>query len=152
MRPIEQCCVAPDEWSLREIYVRSHRPPRRSGAILLVDKAGRLTGIFTDSDLARLFEHKRDPAIDRPITEVMTPTPITAGSDAMLIDAIRLMATRKISELPIVDGDHRPLGLIDITDVIGLLPNQPHEQSDGANSATESVFETTPSRAAMRAA
>jgi arabinose-5-phosphate isomerase len=32
------------------------------------------------------------------------------------------MAKRKISELPVVDGEGRPIGLIDITDVVGLFP------------------------------
>ena len=32
------------------------------------------------------------------------------------------MARRKISELPVVDGDGRPVGLIDVTDVVGLFP------------------------------
>ena len=34
------------------------------------------------------------------------------------------MAQRKISELPVVDAAGRPLGLIDITDVVGLLPRE----------------------------
>ncbi len=33
---------------------------------MLVDGDGRLSGIFTDSDLARLFEHRRDAELDRP--------------------------------------------------------------------------------------
>ena len=37
-------------------------------------------------------------------------------------DAVALMARRKISELPVVDDDGRPVGLIDVTDVVGLLP------------------------------
>jgi arabinose-5-phosphate isomerase len=127
MRPLERCCVAQDGQSLREIYVRTQRPARRSGAILLVNSDGKLTGIFTDSDLARLFEHKRDNAIDRPIREIMTAGPISLKNDAMLIDAIDLLAARKISELPIVDAERRPIGMIDITDVLGLLPNQPQE-------------------------
>ena len=127
MRPIEACCVADDTQSLREIYVQSHRPKRRSGAILLVDGTGRLSGIFTDSDLARLFEHNRDRAIDRPIRDIMTATPITVQHDGLLIEAISILATRKISELPVVNSDHRPLGLIDITDVLPLLPREPQE-------------------------
>ena len=44
---------------------------------MLTDAAGRLSGLFTDSDLARLFEQHRDGALDRPIREVMTPGPLT---------------------------------------------------------------------------
>jgi len=127
MRPIAACCVAEDTQSLREIYVQSHRPKRRSGAILLIDSSGRLSGIFTDSDLARLFEHNRDRAIDRPIRDIMTATPITVHQDGLLIEAINILAARKISELPVVDADHRPRGLIDITDILPLLPREPHE-------------------------
>ena len=39
-----------------------------------------------------------------------------------------ILAARKISELPVVDADHRPLGLIDITDVLPLLPREPKDR------------------------
>ncbi|MFO0958817.1 MAG: CBS domain-containing protein [Isosphaeraceae bacterium] len=83
----------------------------------MVDDDGKLAGIFTDSDLARLFENHL--VIDRPIAESMTRDPlrITAGSEAS--DAVELMQSRKISELPVVDD---PGGLIDVTDLIGLVP------------------------------
>jgi arabinose-5-phosphate isomerase len=152
MRPLDQCCVARDTETLREIYIQSRRPRRRSGAILLVDSSGRLSGIFTDSDLARLFERKRDASIDRPIREVMTATPITVPRDAMLMDAVNLLASRKISELPIIDPHGCPVGLVDITDVLGLLP-RPVQQEDsvaGEHSRARSVNPDTPqsSRAA----
>jgi arabinose-5-phosphate isomerase len=151
MRSLDQCCVADDSLSLREIYVRSRRPQRRSGAILLTDAQGRLTGIFTDSDLARLFERKRDSAIDRPIREVMIPTPITIRRDALLVEAIKVLAARKISELPVVDEARKPVGLIDITDVLGLLPNQPDELGRTAGEqANLSAADST--RVAARAA
>ena len=35
------------------------------------------------------------------------------------------MRSRKISELPVVDGDGRPVGMLDITDLIGLEPVEP---------------------------
>ena len=52
-------------------------PGRRTGAIMLIDGAGRLKGLFTDSDLARLFEHGRQDQFDRPIRDVMTVDPVT---------------------------------------------------------------------------
>ena len=39
-----------------------------------------------------------------------------------MADAVALMARRKISELPVVDGQRRPVGLIDVTDVVALFP------------------------------
>ena len=56
MRPLEQCRVAGDQQTVREVLVRVSVPGRRTGATMLVDAEGRLSGIFTDSDLARFFE------------------------------------------------------------------------------------------------
>jgi arabinose-5-phosphate isomerase len=89
---------------------------------MVVDDAGRLAGIFTDSDLARLLEGKRDWAIDGPIAAVMTASPTTVTVGTRLAQACEILADRKISELPVVDNDQRPLGLIDITDLVGAMP------------------------------
>lgn len=128
MRPLERCRVAPQEETVRQVLVHVSVPGRRSGATMLVDAAGRLSGIFTDSDLARLFEHHHDAALDAPINSVMTRDPLTVLHGSLMSDAVALMAQRKISELPVVDDDGRPLGLIDVTDVVGLFP-QSAEQS-----------------------
>lgn len=137
MRPLSACCVARDNQTIRQIYVHSQRPRRRSGAILLVDDGNRLTGIFTDSDLARLFEKKRDDALDHPIREIMTTQPITIRSGTRLLDAVEVMVRHKISELPVVDRNHCPVGLIDITDIVGLLPRQLAPDGDATPSDEE---------------
>jgi arabinose-5-phosphate isomerase len=125
MRPLDQCRVASQDQTVREVLVRASVPGRRTGAIMLVDAAGKLSGVFTDSDLARLFEHRRDADLDRAIGEVMTANPLRTPIGAMMTDAVALMAGRKISELPVVDGVGQPVGLLDITDVVGLLPAPP---------------------------
>jgi arabinose-5-phosphate isomerase len=89
---------------------------------MLTDPDGRLSGLFTDSDLARLFEQRRDAALDRPIGEVMTQNPITIPQGARVADAVEIMRLRKISELPVVDAEGRPMGLIDVTDILSLFP------------------------------
>jgi len=47
-----------------------------------------------------------------------------------MIDAVATMAQRKISELPVVDPQDRPVGLIDVTDVVGMFPEL--NEHDGA--------------------
>jgi arabinose-5-phosphate isomerase len=82
-----------------------------------------LQGIFTDSDLARLFEKRREAELDRPISEVMTADPYSVCVGARLAEAVELMKAHKISELPVIDrGDHL-VGLIDVTDLIGSVPD-----------------------------
>jgi arabinose-5-phosphate isomerase len=122
MRSLTDCRLALESQSVREVFVDRGRAGRRTGAIMLTDGDGRLAGLFTDSDLARLFENHRDQALDRPIREVMTSRPCTVPQGSMTLDAVAIMAERKISELPVIDDAGRPQGLIDITDVVGLFP------------------------------
>jgi len=127
MRPAARCRVASAQRCVREVLVGATVPGRRSGAIMLLDADGRLAGIFTDSDLARLVEQRRDTQLDSPMAEVMTADPLKVTAGSMLADAVALMARRKISELPVVDDDGRPLGMLDVTDLMGLLPEETDE-------------------------
>ncbi len=124
MRPIEGCRVGNQDATVREVLVQVGRPGRRTGAIILTDHEGMLSGLFTDSDLARLFEHHRDHCLDEPIRNVMTVAPTTMPTDALLGEAVKALADRRISELPVVDEIGRPVGLVDVTDVVAMLPNQ----------------------------
>ncbi len=125
MRPLADCRVALESQNVRQVFVERSRAGRRTGAMMLTDARGRLSGLFTDSDLARLFEGHRDAALDRPIREVMTTHPRTVPQGSMMVDAVSIMAERKISELPVIDSVGRPQGLLDITDVVGLFPEAP---------------------------
>jgi arabinose-5-phosphate isomerase len=122
MRQGEELRLASAGDTVREVFARIRKRGRRTGAIMLTDADGRLSGLFTDSDLARLFEQRRDGALDRPIAEVMTQKPITLRQGGRVADAVEIMRLRKISELPVIDAEGRPVGLIDITDVLSLFP------------------------------
>lgn len=128
MREGDELRIADQGQTVREVFAQVRRLGRRTGAVMLTDEAGRLCGLFTDSDLARLFEGRRDDALDRPIAQVMTARPITAAVGTRVIDAVEIMRRRKISELPIVDDAGRPVGMLDITDLIGLIPKEEAER------------------------
>ncbi len=134
MRPLPQCRLASEGQTVREVLITVSVAGRRTGATMLTDEEGKLSGIFTDSDLARLFEQRRDRELDGPIRNVMTADPLTVGLGSMMFDAVVVMAGRKISELPVVDAQGRPVGLIDITDVVGLMPKE--AAADGRTPAT----------------
>jgi arabinose-5-phosphate isomerase len=119
--------------TVREVFTQSLGRLRRTGAVMLVDDQGKLAGLFTDSDLARLFEQRRDHLLDQPIRQVMTPRPLTISVGARLQDALDLLRSRKISELPVVNEQGQPVGLIDITDVLGLLPDAPQTAAADAD-------------------
>ncbi len=141
MRSLDDCRVAAETETVRQVLIGVQKPGRRTGATMLTDGEGRLSGIFTDSDLARLFEHRRDGELDAPIRQVMTSKPLRVAAGAMMVEAVSVMIERKISELPVVDHDGRPVGLLDITDVVALLPkeSQPAE-SDRVASKKSAAF------------
>jgi arabinose-5-phosphate isomerase len=124
MRSIDECRIASVDASIRDVLVSVARPGRRTGAVMLVDMAGRLVGLFTDSDLAKILERRHDTALDQPICDVMTRKFSAIQTQARLSDALALLAQRKISELPVVTEDDRPIGLVDITDVVAWLDSQ----------------------------
>ncbi len=122
MRRGQDLRIASSTNTVREVFAQVRHNGRRTGAVILVDEAGVLCGLFTDSDLARLFETREDSAFDQAIAGVMTPDPVTVNPAVRISEAIDLMRDRKLSELPVVDGDGRPVGLLDITDLIGFDP------------------------------
>lgn len=132
MRPLAECRLARQWQTVREVFVEQSRPGRRSGAIMLTDENGRLSGLFTDSDLARIFESRRDAVLDEAIGNVMTAAPTSVQCSAKMTAAVALLAGRKISELPVTDEQGRPVGLIDITDVLGILPEEAQGSSMSA--------------------
>jgi arabinose-5-phosphate isomerase len=126
MRQGPEMRLAEETESVRAVFGRARKPGRRTGAVVLIDVAGRLTGLFTDSDLARLFEQRRDVALDRPIREVMTARPLTVPTGTRVADAAELMRRHRISELPVTDSEGNAVGVLDITDLhlLGLLPRE----------------------------
>jgi len=122
MRQGDELRIASMDETVRGTLQRLRSSGRRTGAVLVTDEEGVLCGVFTDSDLARLLEQHRDEQLDSPVSDVMTSNPTTLRDNTCLGDAVTMLTERKISELPIVDKAGRPVGLIDITDVIGLAP------------------------------
>jgi arabinose-5-phosphate isomerase len=127
MRTGSELRLADANRTVRDVFAQAQRKGRRTGAVILTGSDGRLCGLFTDSDLARLFEQRRDDALDRPIREVMTAAPITVKVGSRLSEALEVLRLRKISELPIVDLMGRPAGLLDVTDVIDLVSREEAE-------------------------
>ncbi|NIP86523.1 MAG: CBS domain-containing protein [Planctomycetales bacterium] len=119
MRPLRECRVAACSEVVRSVLANQRTSGRRSGAVMIVDEGGKLAGIFTDSDLARLLENRRDAALDEAIAQVMTPDPVVIPCGSLVREAEEMMAQRKISELPVVDDQGDPVGLLDITDLVG---------------------------------
>ncbi|MDD5120239.1 MAG: KpsF/GutQ family sugar-phosphate isomerase [Candidatus Omnitrophica bacterium] len=89
----------------------------RAGSAIIVDNRGKLKGIFTDGDLRRgLASDKNLPG--RLIKEVMTKNPTVVGREMLAAEAMRILQAKKIDEVPVVDKEMRPLGLLDVQDLL----------------------------------
>jgi arabinose-5-phosphate isomerase len=89
----------------------------RAGSATVVDKSGRLTGIFTDGDLRRHLE--TDELLSRrKVKEVMTRNPAAVSKEMLAAEAMRILQEKKIDELPVVDKHKRPIGLLDVQDLL----------------------------------
>ncbi len=151
MRPLAACRTAPASGTVRETMIATGRTGRRTGAVMLLNQQGQVVGLFTDSDLAKLLENRRDHLLDGPIADVMTTSFEKVESGTLLIDAIEILRDRHISELPVVDSAARPLGLLDITDVIAVaaVPSEPAWQAAAQPAtAARSPLVTSPSHPA----
>ncbi len=124
MRPVSRCRICSDRRTVRDIFVDSRLPGRRSGAILLVDDQGKLSGIFTDSDLARIFEKRLFNLLDQPVNNIMTCSPKVVQSGTKMQIAVDFMGNMKISELPVLDQFNVPVGILDITDLVSFFPEE----------------------------
>ncbi|MSR69912.1 MAG: KpsF/GutQ family sugar-phosphate isomerase [Phycisphaerales bacterium] len=111
--------VLSDALSVREALAAAGQG-RRTGAIMLVDQSGRLSGIFTDGDLRRLVTTQGVGALDTPVARVMTARPVSLTVDALVRDAVRLVQERRLDEIPIVGGDGKPVGIVDVQDLVAM--------------------------------
>lgn len=109
-----------DDLTVGESLKMAETPVRRPGALLLVNRtSGKLTGLFTDADLRRHV--LEDPlAMTRPISSVMTHNPGTLPDSALVRDAVKMVREHRRDEIPVVDPEGRPVGLLDVQDLIAM--------------------------------
>ncbi len=89
----------------------------RCGSACVVDKRGKLIGIFTDGDLRRHLEDDRG-LLTKSVKSVMTKKPLSILKDKLAVEAFALLKGKKIDELPVVDARGRAIGLLDIQDLL----------------------------------
>ncbi|MFL5312822.1 MAG: SIS domain-containing protein [Myxococcales bacterium] len=89
----------------------------RPGAASVVDESGKLVGIFTDGDLRRLVQQD-DVDFTRSVSAVMGRNPRTIGPDDLAVIAAEILREGQIDQLPVVDPDGRPVGLLDVQDLL----------------------------------
>jgi CBS domain-containing protein len=95
--------------------------------VTLVDKAGKLSGVFTDGDLRRRLQENGRDTLDAVFADIpYSAKPVTIGQEALLDEAVKLFKEFEVDSIIVVDGD-RPSGVLDIQDLVKLgLLGQEH--------------------------
>jgi len=104
---------------LKEVILEISK--KRLGMTAVVNSEHKLLGVITDGDLRRMLE-KSTPIAEIKAEQIMTSRPKTINADAPAIDAMELMRTNNITQLPVV-VDNRYAGVIHLHDLIreGIL-------------------------------
>ncbi|MOA02808.1 Arabinose 5-phosphate isomerase KdsD [compost metagenome] len=87
------------------------------GMTVVLETDGRLAGIFTDGDLRRSLDRNIDVHTTL-IEEVMTAHGKTARAEMLAAEALKIMEDHKISALVVIDKDERPVGALNMHDLL----------------------------------
>jgi arabinose-5-phosphate isomerase len=100
--------------SLKEVIMEM--TSKRLGATAVVSEAQELLGIITDGDLRRMLEKNVDTSRVH-ASDIMGSKPTTIQKDALAVEALEVLRTKDISQLPVMDGN-KYAGFIHIHDLI----------------------------------
>jgi arabinose-5-phosphate isomerase len=117
MRTGDDAPVISEQAEVRVAIVETSRS--RAGAISVVDESGRLVGIFTNGDLRRHFGQDLQLGARR-MNEVMTRKPKTTSPERLVAEVHAVLKEHRIDELPVIDREGRPVGMVDIQDLLRL--------------------------------
>jgi arabinose-5-phosphate isomerase len=108
--------IAKENTKVREVLLKI--TAARAGSCSIVNAKGQLVGIFTDGDLRRHLRKNSGDLATRPIQEVMTRKPQTIQVGRLAAEALHVLEEKRIDEIPVVDSRKRPLGLLDVQDLL----------------------------------
>jgi arabinose-5-phosphate isomerase len=114
MRTGERLAVIAESKTVQDALLAMTRA--KSGTISIVNKHGRVAGVFTDGDFRRAIS-RDSTVLDAPVASVMTRQPVTVHQDALAVEALKVFQDRQIDDLVVVDSQKRPVGTIDSQDL-----------------------------------
>lgn len=89
------------------------------GCVGVTDQNGKIVGIITDGDLRR---HMSSDLLAQKAKDVMTPSPLSIGANALIAEAVQIMNSRKITSLFVcaesTTDAFEPIGILHIHDCL----------------------------------
>jgi arabinose-5-phosphate isomerase len=114
MRAGDRNAVASEKLTVKEALFVMTRA--RSGSLSVVDRRGKLVGVFTDGDFRRRMASDGD-LLNQSLKSVMTKNPISIRDEALAVEALRTFDEHNIDDLIVVNNKREPVGLVDSQDL-----------------------------------
>jgi len=114
MRTGARNAVAGENVTVKEALLVMTRA--KSGSVSVINRRGKLAGVFTDGDLRRHMSDDGD-VLAKSLAGVMTPNPICIRDDALAVEALKIFNQRNIDDLIVINARREPVGLIDLQDL-----------------------------------
>ena len=95
----------------------------KAGSAVVTDDGGKLLGIFTDGDFRRVISSpggspsSATGILSAPVADYMTKSPLFIRDTAYAAEIVKVFEKRRIDDLPVVDGEGKVVGLVDIQDL-----------------------------------
>lgn len=90
---------------------------KRLGACCVVNTSEEIVGIITDGDIRRLILRGGDIYKEK-ASEIMSKDPKVINVQAKAIEALELMRQNSITQVIVIDGNERYIGMVHIHDII----------------------------------
>lgn len=87
------------------------------GALVVVDRWGKLAGMFSERDVIRGLAQNGAAALDYEVHELMIPDVATCAPDDRIDAAMAMMTAHRIRHLPVM-AEGRILGLVSMGDLV----------------------------------
>jgi len=135
--------------SFKEMAARLRE--QRVSAFPVLDEDNKVIGVVSEADLLAkeameyaghhpggiLHHREQAKAAGTTAADLMSKPPVTIGASEFVSQAARLMYTRKVKRLPVVDDDGRLVGIVSRSDVLSVY-NRPDD--DIKHAITEGVI------------
>jgi CBS domain-containing protein len=103
---------------------------RDADIVAVCESSGRLAGVITKTDIVRQISHCQGAGSTVAAAAVMTPNPVVCHPDEWLRDAWASMKECRLKNLPIMDRDSRPFGMLNARDALeGLVQDVENEKA-----------------------
>jgi len=114
MRAGQRNAVAREDVTVKEALLLMCQA--KSGSVSIVDRRGKLIGVFTDGDLRRHTAEDME-ILAKPLASVMTRKPVCVRDEALAVEALKIFHAHNIDDLIVVNARREPVGLIDLQDL-----------------------------------